>query len=231
MIPLRDNVPSGRFPLVNTLLIVANFIVFFHELSIGPAGLTRLIDRWGIIPARLAPLLHHPSIGALPAYATLVSAQFIHGGWLHILGNMLFLFIFGDNVEDRMGHARYLFFYLLVGVVANAVYVLVSPASAVPTIGASGAIAGVLGAYLVSYPRARVLTLIILVIFVTVVRLPAWIFLLYWFFLQVISGFATLPSAAAAASGVAWWAHIGGFVAGALLIHLFAERRLRPYPS
>ncbi len=231
MIPLRDNIPSRRFPLMNLLLIAVNFLVFFHELSLGKRALYASIMTYGVVPAHLLEAVAHPSPTSGQVYATLVTAQFLHGGWLHIVGNMLFLWVFGDNVEDRMGRLRYLVFYLLVGALANLVFALAQPGSLLPTIGASGAIAGVLGAYLVAYPRARVMTLVILVVFVTIVQLPAWVFLLYWFFLQVTSGFASLSATAAQASGVAWWAHIGGFVFGAALIPLFQQYGWRPRPE
>lgn len=227
MIPLRDSIRSRTFAWVNLLLITANFAVFAHELSLSPGALARMIETWGMVPNRLWQAAAGPW-GPAPAhvYLTLVTAQFIHGGWVHILGNMVFLWVFGDNIEDRMGHLRYLFFYLLVGALGNLLFAFVNPGGLAPAIGASGAIAGVLGAYLWSYPRARVLTVIFIFIFFTVIEIPAVILLLYWFALQVVNGLASLGGAERAA-GVAWWAHIGGFLAGMLLVPLLARRPAR----
>jgi membrane associated rhomboid family serine protease len=226
VIPLHDNIRSRSFAFVNLLLILANFAVFMHELNLSGAGLNRFLQTWAMDPARVVQALRAGplALGAAHIYATLVTAEFIHGGWLHILGNMVFLWVFGDNVEDRMGHGRYLIFYILAGVIANTVFALVNPTATIPTIGASGSIAGVLGAYLVSYPRARVLTVILIVFFPLIVPIPAVLLLLYWFGLQLLNGLAALGGAAAT-SGVAWWAHVGGFVAGMVLLPLFAQRR------
>jgi membrane associated rhomboid family serine protease len=225
VIPLHDNIRSRSFAFVNLLLILANFAVFMHELNLSGAGLNRFMRTWGMDPARVVAALRSGGLtpGALHACATLVSAEFIHGGWLHILGNMVFLWVFGDNVEDRMGHGRYLIFYIVVGVVGNLVFALLNPNATIPTIGASGSIAGVLGAYLVCYPRARVLTVILILFFPLIVSVPAVLLLLYWFGLQLLNGLAALGGAASA-SGVAWWAHVGGFTAGMLLLPLFARR-------
>lgn len=215
-IPLRDNIPSRSFPIVNVLLIMINFTIFFYQISLG-----RYVDpyiySYGVIPAQLVAqgLTEEQMV-------RLTSAMFLHGGWFHILSNMLYLWIFGDNVEDRMGHLKYLVFYLLTGYIATLAHVFYFPQSQAPLIGASGAIAGVLGAYLILYPRAKVLTLIFFFIFIQVVPIPAIIFLGLWFFLQLLSGTAALT--AQAAQSVAFWAHIGGFVAGILLVKLFAWR-------
>jgi membrane associated rhomboid family serine protease len=217
MIPLRDSTRSRTFPIVNVSLIVINFIVFFKEISLSNQALNQLTFTYGLIPAHVASQL---AAGApfLSLATPFITAMFLHANWLHIIGNMLYLWIFGDNVEDRVGHIPYLFFYLLVGVAGSIVYCLASPASQVPIIGASGAIAGVLGAYFVLYPKAKVLTLLPLFFFITLVEIPAVWFLLLWFGMQVLNGFTT----SLAADSVAWWAHIGGFVAGAVLINLFA---------
>jgi membrane associated rhomboid family serine protease len=225
VIPLRDRVRSRSFPVVNLLLILANFVVFMHELGLTNGGLTRFLETWGMIPAAV---VHAYQTGALSPttahiYATLVTAEFVHGGWVHILGNMVFLWVFGDNVEDRMGHGRYLIFYVVVGAIGNVLFAALNPAATVPTIGASGSIAGVLGAYLLSFPRARVLTVVFILFFVTVVEIPAVVLLLYWFALQILNGLATLGGAEQAA-GVAWWAHVGGFIAGMLLLPIFARQ-------
>jgi membrane associated rhomboid family serine protease len=217
MIPLRDSTSSRTFPIVNISLIAINFLVFFKEISLSNQGLNQLIFTYGLIPAQVPVGL----AGGAPSLSLLVpfiTTMFIHSSWIHIIGNMLYLWIFGDNIEDQVGHLPYLFFYLLVGVIGSVTYCLTSSSSQVPIIGASGAIAGILGAYFVLFPRAKVLTLLPLIFFITLVEIPAIWFLLIWFGLQVLDGFTT----SIAADSVAWWAHIGGFVSGALLIKLFA---------
>ena len=220
MIPLRDDNPSTSPPVVTWLLILANVLVFLYMLSLrSEAALNRFILAYAAIPGEItgrigpAPISHYP---------TLFTSMFLHGGWLHIGGNMLYLWIFGDNVEDLMGHGRFLVFYLLTGLAAVWTHILLNPASRVPLIGASGAIAGVLGAYLVLFPRARILSLVPLGIFSRLVAVPAVFFLPIWFLIQFISGVGSLGSEA---SGVAVWAHVGGFLAGMLLVRLFARRR------
>jgi membrane associated rhomboid family serine protease len=222
MIPLRDSTRSRTFPVVNVSLIVINLIVFFREISLTNQGLNQLTYTYGLIPAQVASQLA-TGVPLLTLAIPFITAMFLHANWLHIIGNMLYLWIFGDNVEDRIGHLPYLFFYLLVGVAGSIVYCLASPASQVPIIGASGAIAGILGAYFVLYPKAKVLTLLPLFFFITLVEVPAIWFLLLWFGMQVVNGFAT----SLAADSVAWWAHIGGFVTGALLINLFSKQVFR----
>lgn len=217
MIPLRDSTRSRTFPIINLTLIIINFIVFFQEISLSSQGLNQLTLTYGLIPARVtAGLASGASL--LTLTIPFITAMFLHGNWLHIIGNMLYLWIFGDNVEDRVGHIPYLFLYLLVGIAGSITHILSNPASQVPIIGASGAIAGILGAYFISYPKAKVLTLLPLFFFITLVEIPAVWFLLFWFVMQLFSGFAT----SVAADSVAWWAHIGGFVVGALLINIFA---------
>jgi membrane associated rhomboid family serine protease len=216
MIPLYDTLHSRRFPLVNWLLIGLNALVFIYELTLPPAGLDRLTRIWGLVPEQL---LAHPSA----LWMTIFTAMFLHGGWFHILSNMWVLFIFGDNVEDRLGGARYLIFYLLSGVAAALMETFILPGSRVPMIGASGAIAGVLGAYLVLYPRAKVASLVPILFIFTIIEIPAVLFLLFWFVTQLFSGWLTLQGSAG--SGVAWWAHVGGFVFGMVAVGLFAQRR------
>ena len=216
MIPLYDTLHSRRFPLVNWLLIGVNALVFLYELTLSPAGLERLTFTWGLIPA---VLMAHPAT----AWITILTSMFLHGGWFHILSNMWVLFIFGDNVEDRLGGARYLIFYLLSGVAAALMETFILPGSGVPMIGASGAIAGVLGAYLILYPRARVASLVPILFIFTIIEIPASIFLLFWFVSQLFSGWLALGGAAG--SGIAWWAHVGGFVFGMATVGLFAQRR------
>lgn len=217
MIPIRDTTKSRTIPFVNYLLIAACGLVFLFEVSLGQRA-ELFIQRFGVIPANVSVLWrdHQAPFGAL---LTLLTSTFLHGGWLHLIGNMLYLYIFGDNVEDRIGHVPYLFFYLLAGVGASAVQVLSSQYSTVPLIGASGAIAGVLGAYFLLYPRARILTLIPLFVFFPVIEVSAFFFLGFWFLMQFVQG--TLSYGADVAGGVAWWAHAGGFLVGAALLPFF----------
>lgn len=227
MIPLKDTVHSDSFPVVNTLLIAVNVVAFMFELSQGPR-IEQFIMAYGMIPARL---LYYRDLGE---GLTLFTCMFLHAGWLHLLSNMLALYIFGDNVEDRMGSGRYLLFYLGCGLAAGLTHVWFNPNSDVPTVGASGAIAGVLGAYLILYPTAMVITLIPIFIFPYIVEIPAFLYLGIWFISQLLSGTASLGDASLqAGGGVAWWAHAGGFVVGVVLVFIFrkprpAARRRRP---
>jgi membrane associated rhomboid family serine protease len=222
MIPLRDNIPSRRAPVVTCTLIAINACVYFLvQPSPGtPAGL-RFTFQWGLVPADLlggVPRLAHP----VPVTWTVVTSMFLHGGLFHILGNMWYLWLFGDNVEDAMGRARFLVFYLLSGVAAAAAQVLVSPASRIPMVGASGAISGVLGGYVLLYPHARILTLVPIFFFLQLLEIPAAIMLGLWFLVQVTSGLGGLGLET---GGVAWFAHIGGFLAGVGMVHLFRKRQ------
>ena len=216
MIPLYDTLRSRRMPIVNWLLIAANVLVFLYELSIGPQALQQLTFDWGLVPSKL---MAHPET----AWVTIFTGMFLHGGWFHILSNMWVLFIFGDNIEDRMGGGRYLIFYLLSGMAAALLESFVLRGSNVPMIGASGAIAGVLGAYLISFPRARVASIVPIFFIFTIIEIPAAIFLLFWFVSQLFSGWLTLQGSSG--SGIAWWAHVGGFLFGMLAVNLFARRR------
>ena len=216
MIPLRDTIRSRRFPVITWLIILANAAAFYYELRIDPSALNRFIQTWGLVPAQFWAELQ-------TTWLTLFSAMFLHGGWLHIVSNMWVLFIFGDNVEDRMGSGGYLVFYLLSGVAAGLLQAFLLPDSSAPMIGASGAIAGVLGAYLILYPRARILSLVPIVFIFTLIEIPAPIFLLFWFASQLFSGVLSLSGASG--SGIAWWAHIGGFTFGLLSAFFFARRR------
>jgi len=205
--------------VVNYALILCNTAVFFYQVSLGDAA-TDFVYAYAVIPYRFLHLyLSHPLEILTPLFA-----MFLHGGWLHIIGNMLYLYIFGDNVEDILGHGRYLAFYLLCGAVSFLAQILVQSNSMVPNIGASGAIAGVLGAYILLFPRARVVTLLPIIIFFTVVEIPAYVFLGIWFLIQFASGAATLGRSSALSGGVAWWAHVGGFIAGMLLLRFMAPR-------
>lgn len=216
MFPLYDTVRSRRPALITWTLVALNGLVFYYEMTIGEEGLTRLIRDWGLVPARL-------SVENAESWVTLLTSMFLHGGWVHILGNMWTLVIFGNNVEDRLGHGNYLVFYLLSGCAAALLQTYLAPASQTPMIGASGAIAGVLGAYLILFPRARIASLVPIFFIFTLVELPAVIFLGIWFALQLFSGWLALQGAVT--TGVAWWAHIGGFVFGVLTVLLFVRRR------
>ncbi len=224
MLPLDDpEIRRRTFPFINYGIVVLNFLVFFYELTLGSVGSDIFIYRYGFIPAELtqgvsitnAQLPDGSTVSIGPAVApwlTLFTAMFIHAGWLHILGNMLYLWVFGDNVEDRFGHVKYIFFYLLSGLAAAFLQTIVNPASDIPNVGASGAIAGVLGAYLVLFPLSRVRTLFLIVIIPIFTRVPAFILLAFWFILQLVSGVGSLGTADA--GGVAYFAHIGGFLFG-----------------
>ena len=216
MFPLYDTVRSRRFPFINWMLILLNGLIFYYEITLGEDRLNRFILNWGLIPAQLTS-------NYAESWLTVFTSMFLHGGWLHILGNMWTLFIFGDNIEDRMGHGNYLIFYLLSGAAAAILQSVLMPASQVPMIGASGAIAGVLGAYLILYPRARIASLVPIFFIFTLVEIPAVIYLGIWFVLQLFSGWSALQGAAS--GGIAWWAHIGGFLFGVITVHLFTKRR------
>lgn len=234
MIPIRDDIPSSRVPIISIGLIAANVLVFIYQLTLSERGLEQFFQQYAVIPIRYFSRGYVDGFGVLHDYtlAELVTpiftAMFMHGGWMHIGGNMLYLWIFGDNVEDRMGHGRFLVFYLLCGVIATATHILFNPDSQVPSLGASGAIAGVLGAYLLLYPGARVITLVPIFIFIQFIPIPAVIVLGIWFLQQFVAGAASLGAQSAQTGGVAWWAHIGGFVAGMLLVHLFKQKRYWP---
>ncbi len=218
MIPLRDVNKSKTIPFVNYILIAACGLVFLLESSMSEESLGLFIHRFAVNPERVSGVVfqHHLSIYPL---IPLVTSMFLHGGWMHLVGNMLYLYVFGDNVEDRIGHLGYLFFYLLCGIGASIVEVYFHQDSSVPLLGASGAIAGVLGAYFLLFPRAKVLTLIPLFVFFPVVELSAFFFLGIWFVMQFISG--ALAYGADVSGGVAWWAHAGGFLVGAVLLPVF----------
>jgi membrane associated rhomboid family serine protease len=230
MLPLRDDQPRYSTPWVNSFLIGLNLVIFFFEFTLDPRSLELLIRQFGVVPAHLASFLSGSPRYSLPAVVLpFFTSMFLHGSWLHVLGNMLYLYIFGDNVEDYLGHFKYLVFYLLTGLVAMATQVAVNLHSTAPTVGASGAIAGILGAYFVLFPRARVLTWVFEVL-ILVIWIPAWIILIYWFVLNFLSGTATMLAVHRQnMGGVAFWAHVGGFISGALMIKLFPERTRR-YP-
>lgn len=223
MIPLRDDQPSFSTPFINYFLIGLNIVVFLWELSVGLNSrvLQALTFEFGLVPRHaLAVLTGHSHDPLATAILPVFTSMFLHAGFLHVAGNMLFLWIFGDNVEDYLGHFPYLIFYLLSGLAAAVAHVLLNSNSRLPIIGASGAIAGVMGAYFILYPRARVLTWF----FVFVLWVPAWLVLGYWFLLNFLSGTAMAAQASASSGGIAFWAHVGGFVAGMLMVKIFPQR-------
>jgi membrane associated rhomboid family serine protease len=216
MIPLKDLTPRRSPPVVTLLLIAANTFVFLYQVSLSPPGAEELVNTYGLVPLRIQYALagtHHVTLAQ--AFVPLFSCMFLHGGWMHIIGNMWFLWIFGGNVEDRFGSFLYLVVYLISGIGSGISQVLFSWGSRIPSIGASGAISGVLGAYLVFFPGSRILTLVPLFIIWFTVRIPAFVFILLWFMVQFLSGLGSLG--AVSAGGVAWWAHVGGFVIGLLI--------------
>jgi len=219
MIPLKDNIPAQRVSFVNAAFIALNVAIFIYLLIDGGRQDSLLFARYSLIPAKITSgVTSHVSLSQRTT--PFLSYMFLHAGWLHLLGNMWSLWIFGDNVEDRLGHLRYLFFYLLCGVAAACLHVLLNRGSRLPTVGASGAIAGVMGAYFILYPRARILTLIPLLLMFPVIEIPAYFFLGAWFFVQLAHAFFGFFSGTKAYAGIAWWAHVGGFVAGIVLLRL-----------
>jgi membrane associated rhomboid family serine protease len=206
--------------VINTVIIGLNVVAFLFETRVDPRALDNLLYGFGLVPDGFWT-------GGIARWLTLFTSMFLHGSWFHVISNMMALYIFGDNVEDRLGHARYLLFYVLGGVLAGAAHIVAYPQSRLPTVGASGAIAAVLGAYLILYPRARVITLIPILFFWRVVNIPAPVYLGLWFVLQLFSGTLALAAATFQGGGVAWWAHIGGFVAGIALVKVFEPRRRR----
>jgi len=214
MIPLKDNIPSSRTPVITIGLIVINVLVYVNQLTLPPRAAVRFVYLYGLIPLEISSgdlMVPHP----VPLYGTILTSMFVHGGLFHLAGNMLYLWIFGDNVEDRLGRVRFLLFYLLSGVGAAAAQILSDPHSKIPMVGASGAISGVLGAYLLLYPHARVVTLVFFGWFVRVIEIRALIVLGFWIVVQLVSGLLTWG---AQVGGVAWFAHVGGFVAGLVMV-------------
>jgi len=222
MIPLRDTTKSGVFPFVNLTLITINIVVFLYEASLG-RNMHHFILDYGLIPAKV---FSSANIGLGERLFPFISSMFIHGGWLHIIGNALFLFIFGDNVEARMGHFKYLVFYIVCGLAAAVFQIVTNLSSVIPMVGASGAISGVLGAYITYYPKSKILTLVPIFFFIQLIYIPAAIFIFVWFIIQFLSGVGSL-GAAQNTGGVAFWAHIGGFLAGLILARYFQKGRFR----
>jgi len=225
MIPLRDRNPSGKFPGITILLIILNGSMFIYQLSLGD-DLTHFFRSYALIPAQFFSYGENSRESIVARLIPLFTSMFLHGGWLHIIGNMWYLWIFGDNVEDRLGHFRFLVFYLICGVTAGFTHMVLNPHSSVPCVGASGAIAGVLGAYFVSFPFARVITLVPIFFYLTIIEIPAVILLFFWFVLQFFSGALSIAvTAQTGGGGVAWWAHVGGFIVGMILVNIFPSRR------
>jgi membrane associated rhomboid family serine protease len=216
--PLKDENPTKTFPYMTLLIIATNCIVFFFELAVGHSQRVFLLAKYGVVPYEITHAVDKVPKVLFGPYITLVTSLFLHGGFLHILGNMWFLWIFGNNIEDVTGHFKFLIFYLLGGVAASMLQILVSASSTVPVIGASGAISAVLGAYILKFPHARVKTLLFIVIFVTVINVPAVAFIGIWFFMQLLSSVVNRMS------NVAWYAHIGGFLFGLFVLRLFQKR-------
>jgi membrane associated rhomboid family serine protease len=216
MIPLRDVIPSRSTPYITVTIIVMNSLAWLYELALPRDILPIFLQIYGVVPADFSP-------------PTLISSMFLHGSWMHFVGNMWYLWIFGDNIEDRMGPARFIAFYLLCGIVAALGHIAMDPESTLPTIGASGAIAGVMGAYFVLYPQSRVLTLVPLIIFYEIVELPAVLLLGFWFVMQLFSAGAIAVTASTQGGGVAFMAHVAGFVMGAGGVFVFRRRRPDPH--
>lgn len=221
MIPIRDDAPRTTTPYVTYVLVALNLLVFLFEVVLEPRSRAMFVFQFGLVPTRLAALFDagHPGLAMMP----IVTSMFLHASWLHLIFNMWGLWVFGDNVEDYLGHFRYLLFYLLTGVAAALLHLFFNAGSQVPSVGASGAIAGVMGGYFLLYPSARVLTLIP-IFFLYFTWLPAWLLLGYWFVVQFLSGAATSITHQGQGGGIAWWAHVGGFAAGAAVIKLFPAR-------
>jgi membrane associated rhomboid family serine protease len=213
MFPLRDTQPSYSKPVVTVLLIVVNLLVFFFELSLDPYSRNAFIGAYGLVPDQFS-------------FLSLLTSMFLHGGWMHVLGNMWFLWIFGDNIEDILGPGKYLAFYLLCGAAAGLTQLLSNPYSRIPTVGASGAIAGVMGAYLIKFPRSRIVTLVFIFIFITTIEVPAGLMLAYWFFIQFFSGVGTIGYSHVSQGGTAFFAHIGGFITGMILVGVMGTRQV-----
>ncbi len=228
MIPIRDTIPRQHFPFAVWALVAVNVYVFIRELALPPDSTEQFIYLFGLVPARFTQPGWAARVGFPHTYWPFFSTMFLHGGWLHIIGNMWVLWIFGDNVEDRMGPVRFLIFYLLCGLAAGVVHVLTNPGSRVPAVGASGAIAGVMAAYFVLFPRARIVAMFPILFYPVFFQVPAFLYLGFWFLTQFFSGTLAIATHREV-SGIAWWAHVGGFGAGILTFALFLRpRQTRP---
>lgn len=218
MIPLKDNNPTRTFPFITIAFISLNIVFFLFELGQGE-NIETFVRSFGCTPYEITTGTDMEPFIFFPVRLTIFTSMFLHGGWMHLIGNMLYLWIFGNNIEDRLGHLRFIFFYLLAGIIATFAQIIISPFSTIPQIGASGAVSGILGAYILLYPRAKVLTLIPLFYFIRIISLPAFVVLGFWIVLQIINGFASFSYAAQ--GGIAFFAHIGGFLAGLLFVKPF----------
>lgn len=223
LLPLKDDIPSRRFPFVTYSIIAVNIVVFMFEATMSKEQLQAFFELVAVIPAEYTAFLRGEPVPLLKLLAAPFASMFLHGGWMHLFGNMWFLYLFGDNVEDAMGHSRFLLFYLLTGLAATVAHIFVNPLSPIPIVGASGAISGVVGAYFLMFPTARVLTLVPIFFFVDIVLLPAVVFIGMWFLFQFWSGLLSL--AVPHLGGVAWWAHIGGFITGLILAPIMREKQ------
>ncbi len=230
MVPLRDDIPARRFPWVTVMIIAVNGLVFGGELSLG-RELERFLFEYGIVPARYTRWEVAQFFGLYEQAIPFFTSMFLHGGWLHLLGNMWTLWVFGDNVEDKMGRGKYLLFYLVSGCVSAWLHILTNTGSVVPTIGASGAVAGVMGAYVFSFPRARITTLIPPFFLGPFFVLPAVFFLGWWFLLQFFNGTLSLFADQSRIAGIAWWAHVGGFAFGVAVAAMIKNRGIRRHPD
>jgi membrane associated rhomboid family serine protease len=224
MIPLRDAIPAQSYPAATVLLTALNVLAFLYELSLGRV-LDEFIMQYGAVPVRFILAGRIEDVSTAKRFLPLFTSMFLHGGWLHLGGNMLYLWIFGDNVEDRLGHVRFLLFYLMCGLAAALSQIYIHPTSTIPMVGASGAVAGVLGAYLILFPHSHVLALIPILFFFQIVELPALLFLVFWFLMQFLNGAIAITASPYMTGGVAWWAHIGGFVSGVALGFLFPKHK------
>lgn len=218
MIPIRDRNPSGTFPYVTIGIILVNIFIFLYELSLG-SDLVVFLYQYGVVPVRVTHYLQASNSTSIDTFFPFLSSTFLHGGFIHLIGNMWFLWIFGDNIEDKLGHVKYLVFYILCGAIASSAHVFFNSQSEIPCIGASGAIAAVLGAYMVTFPRARVVTIVPIFFFLQIIELPAVVVLGFWILIQFFSGAVSL-TASTSGAGVAWWAHVGGFVSGITLFYI-----------
>lgn len=227
MIPIRDNIPSRRTPYVNYIIIGINVAVFIMELNV-QRYLPQFFMHFGIVPIRYSVSHIAERYTFMEQVIPFFSSMFLHGGWLHLIGNMWTLYIFGDNVEDVLGHGKYLVFYIICGLAAGLFHLITNWTSQIPTVGASGAIAGIMGAYFMLYPHARVLVIVPIFLFMQLIEIPAFVFLGFWFFIQFFNGALSIRSAQMY-GGVAWWAHIGGFIVGLYLINILLNRRRRRY--
>jgi membrane associated rhomboid family serine protease len=221
MIPLKDDNPTKTFPFFTILLILLNTAVFIYEISLGAENGRIFVNKMGLIPSELLHGRHILVKSSLPVYVNIITSIFLHGSLMHLLGNMLYLWIFGNNIEDYLGHIKFLLFYFACGILATVTHTLVNIGSSVPVVGASGAISGILGAYLLLYPRAKILVVIPIIIFLKFIRIPAFFVIGFWIVIQILNGFTSLGIGET--QGIAWFAHIGGFIAGIVLIKMLGK--------